>query len=812
DKNGLATADLNADGLDDLIVTHRDQPAQIYVQARDGTFRLHTTLGSASIGATGLATGDLDGDGDLDLMLGQHDDFVYPPQPRSGPNQIYLNQGDGRFGPALPFGAATEDTVSLALADLDNDGNLDMVVGNGGSFSMAPAQPSFIYWNRGNWAIPNAEHFGVTPLSAVSGHSAQVVVGDFNGDGFTDLVVGDAQKSESIFLNHGDRTFSQQWLTPSGAQADGLFALDLDLDGDLDLLAGSNGAALRNDGHGVFSWYQEFPEVLKIEGEINFDSIVGIGDLNGDGLTDGIAVRSSPQPPYRSCLAVQTRYTAHLQPPPPAKIKLLPLDKTVLDGPYASPQIFAAGAITFTYTLFDPTARPADVRGFYSLDGGGKWYTATATAATTLNGLATLAGNQPITYTYTWDVLGSGFFGQSDRVVFRLETRPDLHPQRNSVPGPYRRPYAAAQSYPFRVRGNQVRVVDPAGKPMADALVYQLRANRGGMAEPLAATSGGAPFRTNSQGYLSGRAALAVGAQLVALAPISATQTFTLYASSAIPNPTGLTMTQVTASGVQTLTVSSANPLLLFNLDISLEWDARQDIQFLAQLQFDIGRASQFLYDWTNGRAALGDVTIYQNREHWEAADVQLYATNRLRPNAAQGGIVTTEISETVGPPAVPRAQTINYAPGLIRMGAQWNRYGEPSSGAQSEDWERAFAHELGHYLFYLDDNYLGFQGDQLIPVASCTGSAMTDPYREDYTEFLFATEWGSGCAKTMAAQTTGRADWATITHFYPALASASANPGPNNLALAVTQLRFVEPPTATTPLAAPIFYLTEQG
>ena len=115
-----------------------------------------------------------------------------------------------------------------------------------------------------------------------------------------------------------------------------------------------------------------------------------------------------------------------------------------------------------------PTARPADVRGFYSLDGGGKWYTATATAATTVNGLATLANHQPITYTYTWDVLGSGFFGQSDRVVFRLEARPDLHPQRNGVPGPYRQPYAAAQSYPFRVRGKQVRVVDSTGAPMPD--------------------------------------------------------------------------------------------------------------------------------------------------------------------------------------------------------------------------------------------------------------------------------------------------------------------------------------------------------
>ena len=41
------------------------------------------------------------------------------------------------------------------------------------------------------------------------------------------------------------------------------------------------------------------------------------------------------------------------------------------------------------------------------------------------------------------------------------------------------------------------------------------------------------------------------------------------------------------------------------------------------------------------------------------------------------------------------------------RMGAIWNRYGE-ASGNLGEDWPRALAHELGHYLLFLDDNYLG--------------------------------------------------------------------------------------------------------
>ena len=80
----------------------------------------------------------------------------------------------------------------------------------------------------------------------------------------------------------------------------------------------------------------------------------------------------------------------------------------------------------------------------------------------------------PVAYTYNWDT--SGFFGLSDNVVFRLEAYPDLHPRRNSVPGPYQHPYASATTFPFRVRGTQVQVYRDAVQPgneSAGATVYQ---------------------------------------------------------------------------------------------------------------------------------------------------------------------------------------------------------------------------------------------------------------------------------------------------------------------------------------------------
>jgi hypothetical protein len=156
---------------------------------------------------------------------------------------------------------------------------------------------------------------------------------------------------------------------------------------------------------------------------------------------------------------------------------------------------------------------------------------------------------------------------------------------------------------------------------------------------------------------------------------------------------------------------------------------------------------------------------------------------------------------------------TVVYDSGEVRMGATWNRYGEASGGNLAEDWARTLAHELGHYTFFLEDNYLGLDEDGvLIPVSTCPG-AMSDPYRDDYTEFHPQPGWDPDCLATLSQQSTGRWDWKTITTFYPWLKApgefgVAPNPGPSLLPLAVTQLHFVEPVTPSTSLDVPIFYL----
>jgi hypothetical protein len=295
----------------------------------------------------------------------------------------------------------------------------------------------------------------------------------------------------------------------------------------------------------------------------------------------------------------------------------------------------------------------------------------------------------------------------------------------------------------------------------------------------------------------------------VALLPVTYTDSYTLYYTSAAPISTGLEAHTVVSPGVQTLVVSSTNPLVLFNLEVSLQWDARNDDLYMAQLAYDLQRTSELLYDWTDGQAALGEVRVYHQRERWNDAHVRVYATNRLRPNAMQGGVVSEMISDT-------DVVSVTYGPGQVNMGAVWNRYGE-SGGGIGEDWPRTLAHELGHYLLFLDDNYIGLDENGLIiSVEGCTG-AMGDPYREDYPYDEFHVDdvaWQETCTRTLSHQTTGRADWATMGVFYPWLnvPTAETNAGPSNLGLAVTGIEFIEPITPTEALEDPTFYLSQGG
>lgn len=773
----VIVADFDGDGDLDFAAGNVEQPNVIYFNDGAGNFPTTRTFGTLTGQTTALAVGDLDGDGDLDLVEGNQKEL----------NRVYLNSGAGIFSLAYTFGNAEEYTFALALGDLDNDGDLDLVEGNYNGQNL-------LYDNdgAGHFDDTNAQIFGPD-----SDWTNSVALGDLDADGNLDIVVGNEGQQNMIYFNLGAGGSDQRPFGPGADWTYDIVVQDLDGDSDLDIVVANRyeqNAVYLNDGLGLFNW--STPASTFGTGE-DQTTCVAVGDLDNDGIPDFAAGNAGEQ---NVIYVNNLRWPQSLINTPPTMGIQHPGRTPVATG-YASSEILA-NIIPITYTLYDWEADPvARIQAYFSLNGGGSWLPAVAAAGTVTTNLSASRWPTGTQHVYLWDAPNSKFYGRSDNVIFRIVAYADVRPRPYSVPGPYQLPYTSAETSPFRVRGNQIRVLQGA-QPMAGAQVFHFLA--GDLRADPFTNSAGQPYVTDAQGYLQGRGALQLGDRLVAIAPISATQDYTLYYASAAPTLTGLDAHVVTTLGMQTLQVSATHPLLLFNLDVSLEWDARNDGTFLTDLQAAIRRSSEVLYDVSDGQIAIGEVRVHHAKAQWLGADVVMYAQNGIRPRASMGG-VTAELRDDVG---VSGVITNAYGPGQIRMGPNWDPFGQDLAEL-SANWQRAFAHELAHYLLYLPDNYIGVSATGLPISTDCQGSFMTSTYDDAYSEFLTRTGWVGQCLDTVAAKLLDRTDWETVRKFYGMLLEpATTNTGPSLLPLNVTQMRQQTPATSAVSFAPAFFDL----
>jgi hypothetical protein len=229
--------------------------------------------------------GDLNGDGRLDMVTAGC--CGRPPGSwvsAAGPNtsflapysEVRLQSSGGQLLPVQKLGNAPSQAA--ALADLNGNGALDIFLANTRYMVQrgyaAVSEPNTVWLNDGSGSfIDSGQLLG-------QAESLSVALGDVNGDGAPDAVVGNNGPDE-VWLNDGSGNFTDSGQQLGNSTTRSVYLADLNGNGHLDIFAvdATSGRAWFNDGSGTFSASRQ---VVRLDG----GESLAVGDLDGDGFPD----------------------------------------------------------------------------------------------------------------------------------------------------------------------------------------------------------------------------------------------------------------------------------------------------------------------------------------------------------------------------------------------------------------------------------------------------------------------------------------------------------------------------------------------
>ena len=229
--------------------------------------------GSLSGNSSSALAVDIDQDGDLDIVIAAQ-----------GPNKILLNNGSGEFSILTNsiLDRFNYNTQDVAVADFNGDGRFDLFFGN--AADQANQQINEFYLNQGNVSFSN--DIGLIPVSGISNAA---LARDMNGDGFLDILIGNSGQN-ILLINNGNARFFNE----TGQRIPSRFDLTRDLEvGDVTgngfpdiVVANENddNRLLANNGSVIF--LDQTGSRLPLISAIEETRETELADVDGDGDLD----------------------------------------------------------------------------------------------------------------------------------------------------------------------------------------------------------------------------------------------------------------------------------------------------------------------------------------------------------------------------------------------------------------------------------------------------------------------------------------------------------------------------------------------